>query len=132
MRKPRARGAVLSLAAFVFIFQTNIQIVHANIYYAAARSDLQQQRYDQAIARYRTALTLDPGQGLYQLELAQSLVSKAVYTRMSPAERDRLIRQAERARPAPGAEMGAGSSPKTRGGFDDSRRSRDALGGRSR
>ena len=88
-------GAALGLAAFVFIHQTNIQIVQANLYHNAARSSLQQKRYDQAISQYRRALALDPGQGLYQLELAQSLVSKAVYTSMPAAEGDRLFRQAE-------------------------------------
>ena len=88
-------GAVLGLAAVVFIHQTNIQIVEANIYHNGARSALQQQRYDQAIVQYRRALTLDPGQGLYQLELAQSIVSKAVYTEVAAAERDRLFREAE-------------------------------------
>ena len=90
-----AFGAVLAVGASVFIYQTNIQIIQANVHYNVARSALGQQRYDQAITRYRDALALDPNQGRYKLELAQSLVSKAVYETRGASVRDRLFREAE-------------------------------------
>ncbi len=88
-------GVVLAVAAGVFIHQTNIQIVQANLYHNGARSAMQQQRYDPAITQYRRALALDPGQGLYQLELAQALVSKGVYTQVAASQRDQLFGEAE-------------------------------------
>jgi len=99
MQKNAMPDVVLALAgvaaALFFIGAANIRPVQANMVHRDARIAFQQQQYDAAMALYRRALALDPGQELYRLEFAQLLATKAVYRTETASERDALFREAE-------------------------------------
>ena len=98
-RKATSLGIVLAsaglLAAGLFSYRTNVQLIQANMHHRQALAAFQQRQYDQALVAYRRALDLDPDQEAYQLEFAQLLATKAAYQTVLPADRDQLFRTAE-------------------------------------
>ncbi len=95
-RRVAALALVATLGAGAFLYQTNVRIVQANMHHLTARNAFQQKDYDRATAAYRRALALDPGQALYQLELAQLLASRPARPTETAAEREAPFREAER------------------------------------
>ncbi|MFQ5569871.1 MAG: O-antigen ligase family protein [Rhodothermales bacterium] len=98
--KPTFMGVVLAFVglfvAGLLVYKTNVLEIQANMYHRAAQTAFQQRRYDQAMIEYQRALDLDPDQGLYQLEYAQLLATKAHYRSEDASEREQLFQAAER------------------------------------
>jgi tetratricopeptide (TPR) repeat protein/O-antigen ligase len=79
-----------------FLVAANLDVVRADIYYKQAKVRFHEKRkYDQAIALYRRALELQPGQDFYYLFLGKALLEKGQHTKRIQ-EREALFQEAEK------------------------------------
>ena len=86
----------LAVLTFLFLVQTNLNEVRADILYKQAWLGYHQpRRYDAAIAVYREALRLRPDQDYYYLFLGKAYLEKAQSV-SNAEERERLLQQADR------------------------------------
>jgi tetratricopeptide (TPR) repeat protein len=86
----------LAAVTLGLIVTTNTDVVKADIYHKQGRVSQQKGRYDQAIALYRRALELEPGQDFYYLFLGEAMLELGRLSK-PPEVRDGLFREAEKA-----------------------------------